>query len=711
MNLFPSFYGKEPLCESDFVRFSFLFSRILKGMIPTVSDITFVSENSGFSKEDLNSGDIQAVRKILMRAKRNPEAVSLRKDGFLLPFSVERATVVAVVTGVDPFIVEKADLGWLVEVRNKALQEFTRLKKARIDWDTGLLNAANLYDLLGIVSDSYDVMLMLIELYPKAKNTQEAVVSARKSALSLVNFSDNRFLVHYLGHGLFALVAEHMESVSRVGTLLLSWLRKDGFVRIHIGCSRKKGSKTVPSPTQSLFNEAWQALQAAGKRGPFSYCDFSLLAHPEQHPLRRQSRRIVAKFSRQWKNSNRFAVAHIQTEMAFSKEFAAAFGREYIVNSDKNNIYLMLDGLDSLQAQEWIRKRLMVVDEKIPPNRQFLIGIAGYPYFAFSKAETLHNCRKALLHAAFYGPGGVAVFDALSLNISGDHFYGEGDLENAVREYKRGLVCDENNVNLLNSLGVAYAMMEKHRLAHQCFNKVLTIDSDNFMALYNLGLGEKILGMNGSAINRFEKALVVHPEDGEDSDVINDIQFQLGKLYCVVEEFQKSVETLLPWHKKEKGTKKAGYACRFLGKSYHGLKKNVEAMEWLQRALQFDGFDSEVMGLLGEVYLEQGEGDDIALSLCLKSVEIDPVDPCLKLRLAKAQVACGNYDDARNNLKSCLRNKKTRAEAEFHIGRICRLQGRSKKASGWFSKVLVRDEASSPLVKEARYYLEAEENG
>jgi tetratricopeptide (TPR) repeat protein len=562
-----------------------------------------------------------------------------------------------------------------------------------------------------MLCDSAGVDLMLVELYPKARSSREAIVNARNASLSLVNFSDNQFLVHYLGHGLFALVSAHARSMSRVGTMLLSWLRREGFVRVHIGYSSKEQTESSNSTGKLLFDEAWQALLAAGKRGPYSFCDFSLLAHPEQHPLRRPPRRVVAKFSRKWKDVDRFSIVQIQSDTELAKTLTAALGMNETVVCDHNDIYIFLEGKDFRQAQGWVNRKLLELKRKIPQGRQFFIGIGTYPFADFSKSEVLHNCRKAVLHASFYGSGGVAVFDAVSLNISGDVYYQEGDLANAIREYKKGLICEKNNINLLNSLGVAYAMMEKHRMAHQCFNKVISIDPDNFMALYNLGFGEKYLGMNESAILRFEKALAVSQGDDEKVEVQKDIEFQLGKLYCLTEEFSKAVDILLPWYEKEKGSKKVGYACSFLGKSFHGLNDNTEAVVWLQRALQFDGFDAESMGILGEVYLEQAEGDEIALSLCKKSVEIDPADLHLKLRLAKVLTACGKYSEAKDILRPCLRNKGTRAKAELQNGVICHLEGRSKKALGWFSKVLDRNDASEPVIQQAQRYLEIEGHG
>ena len=80
----------------------------------------------------------------------------------------------------------------------------------------------------------------------------------------------------------------------------------------------------------------------------------------------------------------------------------------------------------------------------------------------------------------FYGKSSAAVFDAVSLNISGDIYFGDGDLAKAVKEYKRGLKCDSRDVNLHNSLGVALAMMNKLSSALQSFKKALALDERQF---------------------------------------------------------------------------------------------------------------------------------------------------------------------------------------------------------------------------------------
>ena len=705
MNFFPSPFCEQPLTRNDFNRFTIPFSRILQNKIPTASDILFITKPSDITTFLSSSRMISSVREILLKNDKSSNRVCSHDDSFFLPFPVGDGTVVAVIQGVDPFLVRKADHEWLIEIRDSSLHEFARLKRERVDQDTGLLNTANLHDILEILKDSSDVTLLLIELYPRSRSASEAILYSRKAALSLINFAEYRFPVHYLGHGIFALVThdEKEESASRIGAMLISWLRRENFPRVHIGCSRNCVSPDTNMT--SLFDEAWQALQVAGKRGPFSFCDFSLLAHPEQHPLRKPSRQVLARLSQQWKKSVLFSIVQFQTDNGEPIDEHLTGSIDGVIIGDKD-YYVFLEGMNSRKALAWVRQKIREIKKKIKTNLSFSAGIGTYPLAGFSKAEILHNCRKALLHAAFFGPGSVVVFDAVSLNISGDIFFSDGDLESAVKEYKKGLLCDKDNINLLNSLGVTYAMMDNHKRAHHYFNRVLALDPNNFMALYNLGLGEVLLGHDESALARFERAIDIPPDGSGDNSMNNDLHLQAGRLYCATGAFQKAVDILLPWHENTKGTKNAGRAFRYLGKSFYGLNMQSEATTWLQRALQFDQFDAESMGLLGEIYLEQGEGNEIALSLCEKSVELAPHNPRLRLGLARAQTACQKYIAARGNLRICLRNKETKAETQLQNGLICLQEGQAKKASTWFARVLSGNDIPPKVAESARYHLE-----
>ncbi|MFC1828287.1 hypothetical protein ACFL0O_01585 [Thermodesulfobacteriota bacterium] len=77
------------------------------------------------------------------------------------------------------------------------------------------------------------------------------------------------------------------------------------------------------------------------------------------------------------------------------------------------------------------------------------IGIAEYPTINFNKIQIRDNALKALEHAGFFGPGSTVSFDAVSLNISGDKLYQNGDIDGAVREFTTALLLDPSNINLL----------------------------------------------------------------------------------------------------------------------------------------------------------------------------------------------------------------------------------------------------------------------
>ena len=290
----------------------------------------------------------------------------------------------------------------------------------------------------------------------------------------------------------------------------------------------------------------------------------------------------------------------------------------------------------------------------------------------------LLNCRKALCHAAFLEPGSVVICDAVSFNISGDIYYGEGDLVRAVAEYKKGLELEQENGNLLNSLGVCYAQMNRSKDAMHCFQQACKSKEDRFMALYNLGFEQQQHNNRLEAIDSFVAALEC-PVEKEQEGARKEITFQLSVLYCHEQQYDKGVALLEPWYAAEDD----GKALKYLGELYSGLAVYSKAKKYLQKAMRYDEYDAEVLGLLGEIYLLENEGDDIALRFCEKAVELSPDSLMLKLRLAKAQIHCGDLLAAKQSLKPCLRNKKTRLEALEQKAVLALEMGKPQTAEKW----------------------------
>jgi len=695
----------------DFLRFSQEYSRILRERIPTAASVVFYTD-----LKDLDTVVPEGVRAaaadLFALGDADREPVIIAPDGLLLPFVTgRRQVVVARLSGLDPLVVERVAKDWLVEVQAVAFRDFLTVKRAGIEAVSGLCNVTHLYALLDTPPETGPFHLVLIALPPRIRSSRDAFQNARRAAIVLQGFVGDSGIVHHLGQCVFAIFLRNMpedEFSERYGSKLVALLKRDGFHRVHVGSTSGAGESlskaAMKQERDRLMSEAWAALQTAERRGPFTFCDYRVLAHPERHPLFPLSEGLIRRIRRKYARSRQFCLVELAKEEWAGTRLADLVGRHIapdICFADAASVVLFLEGAAGGDAYRQIIELLRTLDRETGSNLEVSAGIATFPFADFHKGEILANCRKALLHAAFFGPGAAVEFDAVSLNISGDIYYGDGDLSRAMAEYRRGLVCDPDNVNLLNSLGVTYAMLDRHSVARESFKRALVIEPDNFMALYNLGLGEVRRGDLHGSLKYFERALEVYCED-DGLEIRKDLQLQLGKLYCRLGMFDRAYPLLLEWHDAATGLQQSGPALRYLGEACHGLGRKEEAKIWLQKALQFNELDPEALSLLGLVYMEAGEGHQIALALCDKGVELNPDNAASRLRLAKVQMACGQLVEARYSLMQCRGDKRIMPEVQVCLGQLWLKLGRKRRANRWFAKVLEKHDLSPELADMAR---------
>ena len=93
-----------------------------------------------------------------------------------------------------------------------------------------------------------------------------------------------------------------------------------------------------------------------------------------------------------------------------------------------------LPDADEAACTQWCNSLKADLAEQTLPG--VTVGIAVYPCIDFARSQIVENAWKALHHATFFGPDAAAVFDAVSLNISGDWYYQKGDIPGAIREFK-----------------------------------------------------------------------------------------------------------------------------------------------------------------------------------------------------------------------------------------------------------------------------------
>ena len=708
---FPLTFDPGTPCSADYMMFAARYKQIFREIVPTSSDVKFL-RFSAFKKYVTSCKDDE-IKQIFQHVCIHQQPWKAESTSLLFPLSQERENpLVALVTGIDPVVVERASDEWLSECSAALERKFSQIKKACTDPISSLYNAFLFNDILTTIECEKDFHVVLVELLPRARSPRDAFTHVLKSSRSLKEYNRFTFPLFHIGQSVFAFIIPDRDRqfLKTFCLSLITFMKTKQVRRVHCGCSslniERSDGRLSGSDRQIIVDEAWHALHSACRRGPFAFCDYDLLANPEHFPLQSPPRSTLARLQRRWKDNERYCLIYLKPDFEnrerVDKSVLNCFDQETIV-ADQKGYFILKPDLDVEKAKLWIIGKIKYLKDTHGDGHSFSAGMSSYPFRDYSKTQIVRNCQKALLHGAFFGPGSCVVFDALSLNISGDIYFGEGDLPGAVREYRCGIELVEFDSNLLNSLGVTYALMNRTSEALKTFDKVLDRAPDNFMALYNKGLIEQSTGKHETAVLCFYRALKVYDRnDVEESGALSDLNYQLGVALFHCEKYKECSAQLETWYEEQQDMKTAGKCCRFIGISCFYLDLAAEASKWLQRGLSFDEFDAESLSLLGELYLKENEGDEIALRLAEKSVEIDSSNGSFILRYARALAACGYDSQAIEYLKRCVGWKKSRHEAWFELMTIYVRQNNKYKARLYAKKLINHKDVPTVLKKKTR---------
>lgn len=689
-------YFQHDICKGlerqDFFRFSSEFRQVIYDNIPTIKEVTFfdppelqpvITPEEAKSAITFQQGMTKAVE----------QGSPVVYDKLLyLPFVTGGATVVAQIKGLDEYLLRKVGNDWLDGLGFLLLREFLLVKRSCVDSLTGLLSSLHLEEYLDTRYANRQGVMILVALYPKSSSSFQAKKYQHRSISLLKNFVENRFPLYYLGQSCFGVLCENCgaDFVGEFAPSLVNYLKRERCARVHVASTAFGGtalkSDSTEAPSEDIMKKAWAALHVATKRGPFAFCNSSSLEDVANHPLAAPVPRLRRWFHKVTRKLDHFSLIQFDSgSKSLLESVQKIVGNKSTYYVDDTATFLLFSEKDGHETQKIAYEIIQDLGKKDTNGLSIKCGISSFPFVNFRKSELLMNCRKALCHAAFLKPGSMVICDAVSFNISGDIYYGEGDLVLAVKEYQRGLLLARSDGNLLNSLGVCYAQMNRHKMAVDCFQRACESRDDQFMALYNLGLEYQVKTENNLAIAAFSESLGLPESEGEEKARL-DMSFQLALLSIEQGQYQQGLDLLLPWYSVACNMGSGEKAFRYLGIACYGIGKHRDAMKYLQQAMRYDEYDAEVLGLLGEIYLKESEGDDIGLRFCEKAVELSPDSLGLKLRLAGAQIQCGDFQAALKNLQPCLRRKKIRPAALVQRGLLAREQGQLKAAGKWFLK-------------------------
>ena len=264
------------------------------------------------------------------------------------------------------------------------------------------------------------------------------------------------------------------------------------------------------------------------------------------------------------------------------------------------------------------------------------IGSACYPFLNFDRADVLENCRKALDHALLLPDPRVAVFDSISLNLSADRRFMDGDVYGAIEEFKLALLDDENNLLARNSLGICLAQLGRFEDARREFEAVVALDKKDVLALYNLGWANHRLGDLKKAAQAYRQCL----------------KAEKGHVYALmrlgsIEENADHLKMATNYYKKAAAQPGGDrLVLRPLARVAYKQRDVDGAREYLHLALNADHNDHAAMHMLARIYLDQGEDPQIAEVLARQSSALSPGRDAYWDVLVEALEAQGKGDEA-----------------------------------------------------------------
>lgn len=310
---------------------------------------------------------------------------------------------------------------------------------------------------------------------------------------------------------------------------------------------------------------------------------------------------------------------------------------------ESGELAVILPGAEAAAAREFaglLQREIEALTAAAP-----LAGIALYPTLGDPRPRIFDNARLALDHAAFFGPGGLALFDATTLNISGDRHFEAGDLESAQREYERALALDAGHVNVLNSLGVCLAIRGDDEAAIERFSAAVRLDRTEYMAVYNLGLVHALKGRLDTALGFFLRAAALRGD-------VYEIRLELGKTYLALDQPEAALVHLEEAARHEG---RGALVFRLLGECHEGLGNARRAISAYQKAVQINPADAQSLSRLGGLYAATGENEEIALLFCRESVRLAPGDARLRERLGRLCLKAGRLEEALAELEAACR--------------------------------------------------------
>ncbi|NHI95026.1 MAG: tetratricopeptide repeat protein [Candidatus Lokiarchaeota archaeon] len=197
--------------------------------------------------------------------------------------------------------------------------------------------------------------------------------------------------------------------------------------------------------------------------------------------------------------------------------------------------------------------------------------------------------------------------------IIGTHLIKSGDFIEALAKLKNAIELNPTNASLWAEQGFAFECLEKDDEAMESYDKALTMDPNNFVALYGKGRLLASQNLNATALELFEKAVEIKPNVIPLLIEIANISGSLGRFADAVFWYEKALLI-----NDELTDALANNAITSIQ-----IGKPERALECISRAIKLEPDNAGYWDRKGLIHLELQEFEE-ALNALNKALELEP---------------------------------------------------------------------------------------
>ena len=294
-------------------------------------------------------------------------------------------------------------------------------------------------------------------------------------------------------------------------------------------------------------------------------------------------------------------------------------------------------------------------------------------------------------------------FGPEALHENGLRRYEDGQIDEAIEDFRRSIELDDSRADVFVDLAAAYYERGDVLEASMSCERALQIDPGNLSASALLGRAYLDLGRAREALPLAIRGTQTPVPETSALSTLAAVFLDLGRYEDAERVYMMAIVSLRHFEeaavddlrRQELTQEDIGYLCYGVALACRGQRKAREAGLWFDRALVYLPDHSELLYEKGFLLEASGKWRE-ALDCYKLAIRADPFFVDAQVRAGVALYSLGDLLTARDFLLAAREDSSAGPEAAYVLGRIAQDQGFTYEAIDYYREARSMDESMAP---------------